>query len=146
MKSKQKSLTVGLALFLALGWLSIPILAQHGEHASSSSSRRGKRQEEKIHVGKKGELAIAMETRIADVLLPVGKYQFQHVIDGEDHVAVFTKMAGDQAGQEVARLKCKVQPLGEIARYTEIHTTLNANGERTITEIHVQGENVRHVF
>jgi hypothetical protein len=39
-----------------------------------------------------------------------------------------------------------LEPLGETAKHTGLRYGTNAAGEKTIEEVHVKGENVKHVF
>lgn len=126
MRTNNKTITTSAMLILALGLLSLPALAQH---------------EGTIHVGKKGQLTFSSDTRVGDAIIPKGIYQFQHVVEGADHVVVFKKTT---TGKEVARVKCKIEPLGEKAKGTLIYTS--AEGGAHVTQIVVAGENVKHVF
>lgn len=130
MSTKTKSIATSAMLILALGILSLPALAQH-EH------------EQKIHVGKTGDTTFSSEVKVGDISLPAGAYRFKHVVEGDDHVVTFTKIT---TGKEVARVKCKMEPLGEKAKQTMIFTAPDANGKDAITQIVVAGENVKHVF
>jgi len=105
-----------------------------------------------VPVGKKGDISFTSAVRVGAVVLKRGEYYLQHVIEGEDHVIVFRKKVRlrtdltPSPGKEVARVICKLTPLGETAKHTGFRYGLNAAGEKTIEEIHVQGENVKHVF
>lgn len=47
---------------------------------------------------------------------------------------------------EIVRLKCRVEPVSKSVNNTKITFGQNAAGERTIEEIQVAGEKVKHVF
>ncbi len=120
MKIKNNFWVMSAALVL----LSVPLLGQWGA----------------IQVGKKGMITLSATVRVGDAWLPSGSYQIQHIFT-ENHVMVFKKK-----GKEVARATCQLQPLQEKAAYNEVHSRPNAAGEKTITEIRIRGENIKHVF
>lgn len=49
-------------------------------------------------------------------------------------------------GKEVIWVKCRVEPLREKARYGGICFGTNAAGEKTVEEVYVRGENLKHVI
>lgn len=113
------------------------------------------RQEEMAHLGKKGEIRFDSSVWVGEVLLKPGDYQIQHRLEGQDHVIVFRKLLHPpgglgrgplEPGKEVARVKCRVEPLGEKAKHHGIRFGTNAAGEKTVEEVHIQGESVKHVF
>lgn len=131
---RKSSLIVGALLAFLLGAFNLTTLAQHGEKAGH---------EAKIHVGKTGEVSFSSEIKVGDISLPAGAYKFKHVVEGDDHVVTFTKIT---TGKEVARVKCKIEPLLDKAKRTEISSAPDASGANAITQIVVSGENVKHVF
>lgn len=135
MKRKSSLIVIGALLAFSLGAFSLTTLAQHEGQAGSH--------EAKIHVGKTGDFSFSSEMKVGDVSLPAGAYKFKHIVEGEDHVVVFTKAT---SGKEVARVKCKIEPLGDKAKQTTIYSTPDASGKSSITQILVAGENVKHVF
>lgn len=141
MKLINNSFAKTVILVITLAIMSLPVIAQHGGHADGDQA--GKKHENKIHVGKRGEISFNTDTRVGDALLPAGAYQFQHIVEGDDHVVVFKK-AG--TGKEVVRVKCMIEPLGEKAEQTTIYSAKNAAGENVVRQILVGGENVKHVF
>jgi hypothetical protein len=138
MKNQIKLVATIIALVLALGGLS-QVLAQHHDH---------------LTVGKKGMVNFSSSVRVGDRLLEPGMYHVQHVTEGTDHVFVFkpvTMPAGYREysmveGREVVRLKCRVEPVSKAVNNTKITLGRNAAGERTIEEIQVAGEKVKHIF
>lgn len=139
MKSKKKLLATGALLALLLGVLSIPLLAQENHQGMT-------------RIGKRGLIEFDSAVRVGDQLLKEGIYQIQHVMEGEDHIIVFRKMSLDNYRQElrgaevIARVKCRVEPLGEKAKHAGMRFGTNAAGEKTVEEVHVQGENVKHLI
>lgn len=138
MRTKNRFATSAM-LILLVGLFSLPALAQH---------------EEMVRIGKKGVVPFDTPVWVGDTLLKPGSYQIQHVMEGQDHVIVFTKMshAGARPGgesvptKEVTRLKCRIEPLGEKAKHGGMRFGTNAAGEKTLEEVHIKGENVKHLF
>lgn len=140
MKTKTNLLARGALLALLLGAFSIPLLAQDKHQGM-------------MRVGKKGEVVFDSPVRVGDQLLKEGTYQIQHEMAGEDHVVVFRKISRSGSGGhisavggEVLRVKCRVEPLGEKAKHGGVRFGTNAAGEKTIEEVHVRGENVKHLI
>ena len=97
------------------------------------------RQKEVVRAGRKGNLHIASTVRAGDVLLKPGMYEVQHVLEGGGDVIVFTemKMPGpfekgrtmhDSIRREVARVKCKVEPVDRKWTHTRVIPRTNAGG------------------
>lgn len=138
MKSRTNLLAKAAALALLMGAFSIPLLAQD-------------KHEGMMKIGKKGEVTFNSSVRVGDQLLEKGTYQIQHIMEGADHVIVFRQMSRDyyrqlRSGKEVARVKCRVEPLGEKAKHGGMRFGTNAAGETTVEEVHVRGENVKHLI
>ncbi|HLG16180.1 MAG TPA: hypothetical protein VJH03_16980 [Blastocatellia bacterium] len=139
MRTKNKSIVTSAILVLVLGLFSLSALAQH---------------EDMVRIGKKGIVAFDTPVRVGDTLLKPAKYQIQHVVEGEDHVIVFKRISqtgsagyiSSVSAKETMRLKCRLEPLGEKARHGGMRFGTNAAGEKTLEEVHIQGENVKHVF
>lgn len=139
MKSQIRFVATVIALAIALGLFSSQVLAQHHDH---------------LTVGKKGMVRFSSKVRVGDRLLEPGMYHVQHVLEGADHVFVFkpvTMPAGYREysmveGSEIVRLKCRVEPVAKSVNNTKITFGRNATGERTIEEIQVAGEKVKHIF
>ena len=138
MRNQIKFVATAIALVIALGAFA-QTMAQHQDH---------------LTVGKKGMVRLSSKVRVGDRLLDPGMYHVQHVIEGSDHVFVFkpvTMPAGYKEysmveGREILRLKCTVQPVAKSVSNTKITFGRNAAGERTIEEIQVAGEKVKHTF
>lgn len=140
MKPKNNLFFASAMLIFLVGVFGIPAIA---------------RQEEMAHLGKKGEIRFDSPVRVGDVVLKPGDYQIQHRLEGQDHVIVFRKLLHPPGGRsqgplvpgkEVTRVKCRVEPLGEKAKHHGIRFGTNVAGEKTVEEVHIQGENVKHVF
>lgn len=137
MKTANNRSANGVLLALLLGIFVIPLFAQGNQGMTD--------------LGKKGEITFDQPVRVGDQLLKEGTYQIQHVMEGADHVIVFRKMSRNYyrqliPGKEVARVKCRVESLGEKAKHGGLRFGTNAAGEKTVEEVHVRGENVTHLF
>src|SRR3954453_2110092 len=47
--------------------------------------------------------------RVGDVVLPKGEYKVQHVMEGENHIMLFTQVTNGASA--TARVKCQLVPL-----------------------------------
>lgn len=133
---KAANMVKSLLLVLLLGNLSPPLLAQ---------------QSKLVPIGKEGRISFDADVRVGEVRLKQGEYFIQHVVEGADHVFVFKRAIrrnsySVEPGKEIARVKCQVEPLGEKMPHSGLRYGTNAAGEKTVEEIHIVGENVKHVF
>lgn len=135
-----KTLAAGALLMLTSGMLSLPALAQ--DHQGMKMSGQD------VVIGKKGQLHFTAQVKAGDAVLKPGMYQVQHVMEGSDHVIVFKevgmqagyKMGNTPVGKDVARLKCKVEPVTKAVSSTQITLRTNAAGEKEVAEVQVAGE------
>lgn len=134
MRSRNYPIVISLMFVLMVGLFSLPLLAQHHDAQHKDEGM--------IHVGKKGETNLSSPLRVGETVLKPGRYQFKHTMEGDDHVVAFLTTDG----KEVARVKCKLEPLGEKAKVTAIHTSPGTGGERLLTAVQVQGENAKHIL
>lgn len=84
------------------------------------------------------------KVRVADTLLPSGNYEIRHVMEGPDHIMVFTQL-GTKKPLEV-RAKCTLVPLTVKADKNEKTYILNAANERVLQELVFKGDLAKHVF
>ncbi len=84
------------------------------------------------------------KVRIAETVLPSGDYDIRHVMEGNDHIMVFTQV-GVRKPAEV-RAKCTLVPLPEKAAETQRIYQLNAANERVLHELIFKGDRAKHVF
>src|SRR5574341_1144762 len=136
-------------LVLAAAVLSLPALAQdHQGHQKASG------QDVIIGKGKKGELHFTTQVKAGASVLKPGMYQVQHVEEGGEHVIIFKEMSmpagyrmgNTPVGKEVARVKCKVEPVAKKVSNTKITLRTNAAGEKEIAEVQVAGEAFKHLM
>ena len=84
------------------------------------------------------------KVRVADTLLPQGKYEIRHIMEGSDHIMVFRQL-GTKKPVEV-RAKCTLVPLGAKADKDQKTYVLNAANERVLQELVFKGDRAKHVF
>ncbi len=84
------------------------------------------------------------KVRVADTVLPAGDYAIRHVMEGSNHIMVFTQL-GTKKPVEV-RAKCTLVPLSVKADKSEKTYTLNAANERVLQELTFKGDRAKHVF
>src|SRR5215510_10447588 len=144
-KTIQTMATAAL-LVLAVGSLDLPVLAQdHQAHLAGPGKD--------LTIGKKGEVRFAAQVKAGDAVLKPGMYQAQHVVEGNDHMIIFKemdmpagyKMGNTPVGKEVARIKCKVEPVAKKVGNTKITLRTNSAGEKEIAEVQVAGESFKHL-
>jgi hypothetical protein len=149
----KNAVSIVASLILAVAALSLPALAQdHQGHGDQHDMHSQKQKGQTLTVGKKGEVHFTSEVKAGDTVLKPGMYQVQHLEEGADHVIVFKemsmpagyKMGNTPVGKEVARLKCKVEPVEKKASNTKITMRTNAVGEKEIAEVQVAGEAFKH--
>jgi hypothetical protein len=82
--------------------------------------------------------------KIGQVVLPKGEYKVQHVMEGENHIMVFTQQrVANPAG---ARIKCELVKLTSKAERTQLLYTQDASNTRILQEIVFKGDTAKHVF
>ena len=139
MRVKNHLAAAGFALLLTVFTFAPQALAQKGGT---------------LTVGKEGMVTFSSSVRAGDVLLKPGMYHVRHVLEGEDHVVSFKPVrmpAGYRQfqmteGEEVVRVKCRVEPAAKKTLNTKFRLGRNASGERVVEEIQIAGERVRHLL
>ena len=109
---------------------------------------------QEVITGKKGEVHFTTQVKAGDAVLKPGMYQVQHVTEGGEHVIIFKEMempAGYKHGntpvsKEVARIKCKVEPVTKAVSNTKVTLRTNAAGEKEVAEVQVAGEAFKHLL
>ncbi len=90
------------------------------------------------------QVTLTAPTRIGDVLLPEGRYQVRHVMEGENHIMFFKQL--DTPKPAEARVKCNLVSLQAKAQRSEITYSLNASNERVLRSLTFGGDSAQHVF
>ena len=148
MKNQIKFVATSIALLITLAAFS-QAFAQHHGHTGVD-----KPPADRPPVDKKGMVRFSEKVRVGDRLLEPGMYHVQHIVEGTDHVFVFkpvTMPAGYREysmveGAEIVRLKCRVEPASKSVNNTKVIFGRNTAGERTVAEIQVAGEKIKHIF
>jgi len=143
--TKSTQIIVVAALLVLAAWIFIlPASAQ------SQKAQPGK----ELSIGKKGEVHFYIQVKAGDAVLKSGMYQVQHTVAGSEHVLIFKemsmqagyKMGNTPVGKEVARIKCKIEPVANKVSNTKITLRTNAAGEKEIAEVQVAGEAYKHLL
>ncbi len=100
--------------------------------------------ENKLAIADTYQVTFSEKVRVADTLLPQGKYEVRHVMEGSNHIMVFRQM-GSKKPVEV-RAKCTLVPLSAKANESQTIYVLNAANQRVLQELVFKGEDARHVF
>ena len=109
--------------------------------------------EHAMKVGKTGEITFDKVTKVGDLTLKPGRYQFQHRVEGADHFVHFTEWTKPipyptSSGSPKAHpgeVKCTLETLSKKVSATTIFLTSEGD-EMRVTKIEVGGENVAHLF
>jgi hypothetical protein len=100
--------------------------------------------ENKLPIADTYQVNFSEKVRVADTLLPQGKYEIRHVMEGSDHIMVFRQL-GTKKPAEV-RAKCTLVPLTAKASESQTIYVLNAANQRVLQELVFKGEDAKHVF
>ena len=90
------------------------------------------------------KVSFSEKVRVADTLLPKGDYEIRHVMEGSDHIMVFTQLGTKKP--VAVRAKCTLVPLAAKADKSEKTYILNAANERVLQELVFKGDRAKHVF
>ena len=109
--------------------------------------------EHAVKVGKTGEITFHKETKVGDLTLMPGRYQFQHRVEGSDHFVHFTEWternpASGHSGTLKAHPgeeKCRIEPLSKRVSQTAVFMATEGDAYR-VMKVEVAGENVVHLF
>jgi hypothetical protein len=101
-------------------------------------------EQNKFGVADTYQVSFAQNVRVADVVLPEGRYEIRHVMEGPEHIMVFRQL-GTKKPAEV-RVKCTLVALPDAAKNDEKKFVLNAANERVLRELVFKGDRAKHVF
>jgi hypothetical protein len=118
-----------MLVLVVIGVLMVAVLASAGDNLGIANTQR---------------ISFSGNVRIGDVVLPQGDYDVKHVMEGENHIMVFSRVSPGKPGS--FRVKCSLVPLPEKAKTTEKKYTLNAANEQVMQEIVFRGDSAKHVF
>jgi hypothetical protein len=107
--------------------------------------------------GRMSEVEFRVPVRAGAVVLPPGKYQVMHVLEGEDvvsaneHEVIFRKLGmraakrrDRLADNSLVRLKCDLKMVANKAHDTSVTLRTTAAGEKEIVELQIAGEAFKH--
>lgn len=121
--------TSKMLVLVVIGVLMVAVLASAGNKMGVADTQR---------------ISFTGNVRIGDVVLPQGDYDVKHVMEGENHIMVFSRLGPGKPAS--FRVKCSLVPLGEKAKSTEKKYVLNAANEQVMQEIVFRGDSAKHVF
>jgi hypothetical protein len=104
----------------------------------------GVAEQNKFGVADTYQVSFAQNVRVADVVLPQGRYEIRHVMEGQEHIMVFRQL-GTKKPVEV-RAKCTLVALPDTAKNDEKKFVLNGADERVLRELVFKGDRAKHVF
>jgi hypothetical protein len=82
--------------------------------------------------------------RVGDVVLPKGEYKVQHVMEGENHIMLFTQLTNGASA--TARVKCQLVPLQAKAPQTMVLYGHAETDVHVLQELVFRGDSAKHVF
>lgn len=111
-------------------------------------------QTETIAAEKSGSFHLGKATRVGDKVLEAGMYQVQHFDEKGEHIVIFRRvdmgyrgnMGNQKLGEEVLRVKCKVEQIDKKIGDTKMLIRKTAAGVREIFEVWIRGQKVKHVL
>ena len=139
MKNNRRLITTAIALILSMGAFGSQLFAQQTNPSM---------------VGKVGKLHIGSSVIVGNTLLESGMYQVQHIKESDNDLIVFRiirmgyrdNMGNEQLGEEVARVKCRIVPVGQRWKHTKLHLERNISNQRVVRDVQIAGEAVLHKF
>jgi hypothetical protein len=99
---------------------------------------------DKLGIANSQRITFSGNVRVGDLVMPQGDYEVKHVMEGENHIMVFSKLGVRKTAS--FRVKCSLVPLGEKAKATEKKYVVNAANEQVLQEIVFRGDSAKHVF
>ena len=118
------------------------------------SSSQGWAQDASSVISEKGgKFHIGLSVLVGNTVLKSGMYKVQQVMEGGDHFIVFriirmnpykNQMGNERLGEEVARVKCNIEPVDRRWKHTKVTISRNHFGQRVVAAVQIKGENVLH--
>ena len=139
MKNNRRLITTAIALILSLGAFGSQLFAQQTNVSMA---------------GKVGKFHIGSPVMVGNRLLEPGMYQVQHIKEGDSDLIVFriirmgyrSNMGNEQLGEEVARVTCRIEPVGQRWKHTKLHLERNSSNQKVVRAVQIAGEAVLHKF
>ncbi len=82
--------------------------------------------------------------QIAGIAFPPDTYRITELAEGQDHVLVFASTTSRKRREY--KVKCQVKPLPARSTYSEQRFVEDSAGNRTITSLVFEGDDVEYVF
>ena len=139
MKNNWKLITAAILLILSMGAFGSELFAQQ-TNASM--------------VGKVGKLHLGSSVIVGNTLLKTGMYQVRHIKESGSDLIVFRiirmgyrdNMGNEQLGEEMARVKCRIEPVDQRWKHSKLHLERNSPNQKVATAVQIAGEAVLHKF
>ena len=135
--------------------ITAPVLALGLATLGYSGQQAGKRTDAVI--GTKGVLHFTDPVKAGGTTLPPRMFVVEHVVDGQEHMVVFTQLSmkgaaqkhifmpgNDNPGTERARVKCSVESVAKKWGQTKLILRTNSAGEKEVAEVRIRGEAFIH--
>lgn len=140
-----RSILAGLAVAAVICAGSAGLAAPHdGPHGEEGPT------EWVLKVGKTGEVNIKSDVRIGGSILKRGKYLFQHEVEGEDHVFLFTEITKNRKTETleptVMRIKSKQALPGGKTSSSRLLAKEEKDRTYRVMVIEVANEDIMHTF
>jgi hypothetical protein len=90
------------------------------------------------------EITLYEPAWVGNVLLPAGRYEVRHLMEGENHIMTFRQMNVKKPVE--TRVKCTLNTVAKPIEQTQVGFTLNAANERVLSWIAFQGDRAEHRF
>ena len=95
-------------------------------------------------VADRREITLSDPTWVGDVLMPAGKYEVCHSMQGDEHVMLFRQMNVKRPVE--ARVKCTLTAVAKSIERTEIGFRQNAASELVLNRLAFKGDRAEHRF
>ncbi len=114
-----------------------------------------KTERDNLAVGKEGLVTLSSNTTVGGFRLKPGSYKvFCEHLESGDHHLVFTRMAkrlpystgSRRPTSDVTKVACTMEILPLTMSQTKVVLAVNESGERSVSRVFIQGENVSHEF
>ncbi len=98
----------------------------------------------KFGVAERRTVELDKPAHIADTLVPAGKYEVRHTMEGDQHIMIFTSVGAPQA--VTVRAKCTLVAVEKPVQQTEMGFKQGANGDLVLVRMQFKGDKAIHMF
>jgi hypothetical protein len=99
---------------------------------------------QKYGITERREVTFDQPTWVGDVLLPAGKYEVRHTMEGAEHVMHFRQLNVKRPAE--ARVRCTLLWVPNRIAQTQIGFRQNAANELVLTRMAFEGDHAEHRF